>query len=68
MACSLEEARREAKTGAQLAQNLMDFFWDKDTLAKSTLTLMSKYQLLDPRITKAIEGMFLFIIYNMHTS
>lgn len=54
----LEESRREAKTGTQLARKLMDCFWDKDTLAKSTLTPRSKfqYQQLDPKIIKAIEG------------
>lgn len=59
LAYRLEEARREAKTGTQLARKLMDCFWDKDTLAKSTLTPRSKfqYQQLDPKIIKAIEGM-----------
>ena len=44
LAYRLEEARREAKTGTQLARKLMDCFWDKDTLAKSTLTPRSKFQ------------------------
>lgn len=54
----LEEAKREAKTGTQLARKLMDVFWDKDTLARSTLTPKSKfqYQQLDPKTIKAIEG------------
>lgn len=57
LAYRLEEARREAKTGTQLARKLMDCFWDKDTLAKSTLTPRSKYQYqqLDPKVIKAIE-------------
>jgi len=56
---SLIEARKGAKSGTQLARKLMDLFWDKDTLAKSTLTPKSKhhYQQLDPNIIKAIEGM-----------
>lgn len=59
LAYRLQEARREAKTGTQLARKLMDCFWDKETLAKSTLTPRSKfqYQQLDPKIIKAIEGM-----------
>lgn len=58
LAYRLDEARREAKTGTQLARKLMDCFWDKDTLAKSTLTPRSKfqYQQLDPKVIKAIEG------------
>ena len=54
----LDEAKREAKTGTQLARKLMDVFWDKDTLARSTLTPKSKfaYQQLDPKTIKAIEG------------
>ena len=54
----LEEATRDAKTGTQLARKLMDAFWDKDTLAKSTLTPRSKfqYQQLDPTVIKSIEG------------
>jgi hypothetical protein len=58
LAYRLQEARREAKTGTQLARKLMDCFWDKETLAKSTLTPRSKfqYQQLDPKIIKAIEG------------
>ena len=56
---SLMEARKDARSGTQLARKLMDIFWDKDTLAKSTLTPRSKfqYQQLDPKIIKAIEGM-----------
>jgi len=55
----LEEATRDAKTGTQLARKLMDAFWDKDTLDKSTLTPRSKfqYQQLDPKVIKSIEGM-----------
>lgn len=58
-AYKLEEATRDAKTGTQLARKLMDSFWDKDTLAKSTLTPRSKfqYQQLDPKVIKSIEGM-----------
>ncbi len=54
----LEESTRDAKTGTQLARKLMDAFWDKDTLARSTLTPRSKfqYQQLDPKVIKAIEG------------
>ncbi|XP_064384821.1 uncharacterized protein LOC135333725 [Halichondria panicea] len=54
---SLMEARKDARSGTQLARKLMDVFWDKDTLAKSTLTPRSKfqYQQLDPKIIKAIE-------------
>ncbi len=52
------EARKDARSGTQLARKLMDVFWDKDTLAKSTLTPRSKfqYQQLDPKTIKAIEG------------
>lgn len=54
----LEEATRDAKTGTQLARKLMDAFWDKDTLARSTLTPRSKfqYQQLNPMVIKSIEG------------
>lgn len=54
----LEDATRDAKTGTQLARKLMDAFWDKDTLAKSTLTPRSKfqYQQLDPTVIESIEG------------
>ena len=57
-AFKLEEATRDAKTGTQLARKLMDAFWDKDTLARSTLTPRSKfqYQQLDPNVIKSIEG------------
>ena len=57
-AYKLEEATRDAKTGTQLARKLMDAFWDKDTLARSTLTPRSKfqYQQLDPKVIKSIEG------------
>jgi hypothetical protein len=34
----LEEARREAKNGTQLARKLMDAFWDRETLARSSLS------------------------------
>ena len=56
---SLMEARMGARSGTQLARKLMDKFWDKVTLAKSTLGPHSKlqYQQLDPKIIKAIEGM-----------
>lgn len=57
-AYKLEDATRDAKTGTQLARKLMDAFWDKDTLARSTLTPRSKfqYQQLDPTVIKSIEG------------
>lgn len=55
----LEEARREAKNGTQLARKLMDAFWDRETLARSSLSSKSKfqYQQLDPNVINAIEGM-----------
>lgn len=55
-----EEARREAKNGTQLARKLMDAFWDRDTLARSSLSSKSKfqYQQLDPKVINAIEGVF----------
>ena len=61
-AYKLEEVIRDAKTGTQLARKLMDAFWDKDTLAKSTLTPRSKfqYQQLDPKVVKSIEGITVF--------
>ena len=43
----LEEARREAKNGTQLARKLMDAFWDKSKY---------QYQQLDPNVISAIEG------------
>ena len=54
----LEEARREAKNGTQLARKLMDAFWDRDTLARSSLSSKSKfqYQQLDPNVINTIEG------------
>lgn len=59
---TLLDARKDAKSGTQLARKLMDAFWDKDTLARSTLTPRSKfqYQQLDPKVIKAIEGMDVF--------
>ena len=53
----LEEARKEAKSGTQLARKLMDAFWDKPTLARSSVSARSKfqYQQLDPVIVAAIE-------------
>ena len=58
----LEEARREAKNGTQLARKLMDAFWDRETLARSSLSSKSKfqYQQLDPNVINAIEGMQIF--------
>lgn len=54
----LEEARREAKNGTQLARKLMDAFWDRETLARSSLSSKSKfqYQQLDPNVINTIEG------------
>ena len=64
----LEEARREAKNGTQLARKLMDAFWDRETLARSSLSSKSKYQYqqLDPNVISAIEGLclFFFLCYN----
>lgn len=59
----LEEARREAKNGTQLARKLMDAFWDRETLARSSLSSKSKfqYQQLDPNVINAIEGMQILI-------
>ena len=54
----LEEARREAKNGTQLARKLMDAFWDHETLARSSLS-NKKYQQLDPNVINAIEGIIL---------
>ena len=58
----LEEARREAKNGTQLARKLMDAFWDRETLARSSLSSKSKYQYqqLDPNVISAIEGLCSF--------
>ena len=63
----LEDATRDAKTGTQLARKLMDAFWDKDTLAKSTLTPRSKfqYQQLDPTVIKSIEGTIIGYVCEM---
>lgn len=57
----LEEARREAKNGTQLARKLMDAFWDRETLARSSLSSKSKYQYqqLDPNVISTIEGMYI---------
>lgn len=54
----LDESLREAKNGTQLARKLMDAFWDKGTLARSSVSPRSKYQYqqLDPKITAAIES------------
>ena len=54
----LEEARRAAKNETQLARKLMDAFWDRETLARSSLSSKSKYQYqqLDPNVISAIEG------------
>ena len=59
----LEEARREAKSGTQLARRLMDAFWDEDTLAKSSLSSKSRfqYQQLDPKVINSIKGLFSFV-------
>lgn len=67
----LEETLRDAKTGTQLARKLMDAFWDKSTLARSTLSARSKfqYQQLDRKIITAIEGIksVLFTFYDCST-
>ncbi len=54
----LDEALRDAKNGTQLARKLMDAFWDKTTLARSSVSPRSKYQYqqLDPKVTAAIES------------
>ena len=54
----LKEARREAKNGTQLARKLMDAFWYRETLARSSLSSKSKYQYqqLDPLVIHAIQG------------
>ena len=56
----LEEACREAKNGTQLARKLMEAFWDRETLARSSLSSKSKYQYqqLDPNVISAIEGIY----------
>ena len=55
----LDDALRHNKSGVQLAKKLMESFWDKATLAKSTQTAKSKlnYQQLNPNIMEAIESM-----------
>ena len=60
----LEEARRESKNGTQLARKLMDAFWDRETLARSSLSSKSKYQYqqLDPNVISAIEGVFVSLV------
>lgn len=58
----LEEALRDAKTGTQLARKLMDAFWDKATLARSSVSARSKFQYeqLDPKVVSAIECKCMF--------
>ena len=53
----LDDAQRDAKNGTQLARKLMDSFWDKATLAKSSVSSRSKFQYeqLDPKIIATIE-------------
>ena len=65
----LEEARREAKNGTQLARKLMDAFWDRETMAHSSLSSKSKYQYqqLDPNAISAIEGLCFFLIFPFAT-
>jgi hypothetical protein len=65
----LEEARREAKNGTQLARKLMDAFWDRDTLARSSLSSKSKfqYQQLDPNVINTIEAYCLSFDSSTHS-
>ena len=47
----------------------MDAFWDKSTLARSTLSARSKfqYQQLDRKIITAIEGIKLVLVLPLMT-
>ena len=51
----LKKMRSEVKSGTEFAIRLMECYWDQQRLRMLTLAL-------DPRIMKAIEGVFLAIV------
>ena len=61
------EACGGAKNGTQLARKLMDAFWDRETLARSSLSSKRKYQYqqLDPNVISAIEGVCILFILGL---
>ena len=55
-ASRLQQILATVKTGKQLARKLMSIYWDRATLAKSTLSASSQhYEQLDPTIVTAIK-------------
>ena len=56
-ATRLQQILSTVKTGKQLARKLMSVFWDRSTLARSTLSASSQnYEQLDPQIVSAIKS------------
>ena len=56
-ASKLQHILSAVKTGKQLARKLMSVFWDRRTLAHSTLSASSQhYDQLDPNIVTAIKS------------
>lgn len=55
-ASRLQQILATVKTGKQLSRKLMSIYWDRATLAKSTLSASSQhYEQLDPTIVTAIK-------------
>ena len=56
-ATRLQQILSTVKTGKQLARKLMSVFWDRNTLARSTLSASSQhYEQLDPGTVAAIKS------------
>ena len=56
-ATRLQQILSTVKTGKQLARKLMSVFWDRNTLARSTLSASSQhYEQLDPSTVSAIKS------------
>ena len=53
----LQQILSVVKTGKQLARKLMSVYWDRMTLARSTLSASSQhYEQLDPNTISAIKS------------
>lgn len=62
----LQQILSTVKTGKQLARKLMSVFWDRHTLARSTLSASSQhYEQLDPSIVSAIKSRFYVLKVNL---
>lgn len=61
----LQQILSVVKTGKQLARKLMSIYWDRITLARSTLSASSQhYDQLDPNTISAIKSMESYLYSN----